>query len=142
MLEDKELTEKIIACAFRVHQQLGAGFAEKVYENAMIIELRKRGFDVKQQSPISVYYEGKNVGEFFADILVENRIVCELKAAQRLTPEHEVQLVNYLTATGHNTGLLLNFEKSVTVKRKFREYRKPQEPIAPDVNPVNPEKSC
>ena len=142
MLEDKELTEKIIACAFKVHQQLGAGFVEKVYENAMIIELRKLGFDIKQQSPITVCYEGKHVGEYFADILIENKVICELKAAQSLAPEHEMQLVNYLTATGHNIGLLLNFGNSVTVKRKFREYRKPQEPIAPDVNPVNPEKSC
>jgi GxxExxY protein len=141
MLEDKDITEKIIACAFTVHQKLGAGFAEKVYENAVIIELRKLGFDVKQQFPITVYYEGNQVGEFFADILVENKIVCELKAAQHLASEHEVQLVNYLAATGHNTGLLLNFGKSVTVKRKFREYRKPSERIA-EINPVNPEKSC
>ena len=142
MLEDKDLTEKIIACAFRVHQQLGAGFVEKVYENAMIIELRKLGFDAKQQFPITVHYEGKPVGEYFADILVENRVVCELKSAQQPAPEHEMQLVNYLAATGHNTGLLLNFGNSVTVKRKFREYRKPREPITPEVNPVNPEKSC
>jgi len=142
MLEDKDLTEKIIACAFRVHQQLGAGFVEKVYENAMIIELRKLGFDVKQQFPITVHYEGKPVGEYFADILVENRIICELKAAQLLAPEQEMQLVNYLAATGHNTGLLLNFGNSVTVKRKFREYRKPREQLTPNVNPVNPGKSC
>ena len=142
MLEDKELTEKIIACAFKVHQQLGSGFVEKVYENAMIIELRKLGFAVKQQSPITVYYEGKHVGEYFVDILVENRIICELKAVQQLASEHEMQLVNYLTATGHNTGLLFNFGNSVTIKRKFREYRKPDQLIAPDVNPVNPEISC
>src|SRR3990167_5657160 len=91
MLEDKELTEKIIACAFRVHQQLGAGFAEKVYENAMIIELRKRGFDVKQQSPISVYYEGKNVGEFFADILVENRIVRSEEHTSELQSQSNIE---------------------------------------------------
>ena len=142
MLEDKDLTEKIIACAFKVRQQLGAGFVEKVYENAMLIELRKLGFDAKQQFPITVHYEGKPVGEYFADILVENRVVCELKSAQQLAPEHEMQLVNYLAATGHNTGLLLNFGNSVTVKRKFREYRKPHEPRTPEVNPVNPEKSC
>jgi GxxExxY protein len=142
MLEDKELTEKIIACAFRVHQQLGVGFVEKVYENAMIIELRKLGFDVKQQSPITVYYDGKHVGEYFADILVENKVICELKAVQCLASEHEMQLVNYLTATGHNIGLLFNFGNSVTVKRKFREYRKPHEQPDPNVNPVNPEKSC
>ena len=142
MLEDKDLTEKIIACAFRVHQQLGSGFVEKVYENAMLIELRKLGFDARQQFPITVHYEGKPVGEYFADILVENRVVCELKSAQQLAPEHEMQLVNYLAATGHNTGLLLNFGNSVTVKRKLREYRQPRESSIPEVNPVNPEKSC
>ena len=89
-----------------------------------------------------MHYEGKPVGEYFADILVENRIICELKAAQLLAPEQEMQLVNYLAATGHNTGLLLNFGNSVTVKRKFREYRKPREQLTPNVNPVNPGKSC
>ena len=123
-LEDKELTERIIACAFKVHQQLGMGFLEKVYENAMLIELEKLGLKTRQQAPIGVLYEAKQVGEYFADLLVEDRIICELKAAQTLAPEHELQLVNYLAATGLNTGLLFNFGKSVTVRRKFREYRR------------------
>ncbi len=141
-MEDKELTERIIACAFKVHQALGAGFMEKVYENAMLIELQRNGLVVKQQAPIPVYYEGKQVGDYYADILVENRIVCELKTAQAVAPEHELQLVNYLAATGLDSGLLLNFGNSVTVKRKFRKYRKPDSSIIPSPNPVNPEKSC
>ena len=141
-MEDKELTEQIIACAFKVHQHLGAGFLEKVYENAMLVELRKRGLRAKQQAPVAVFYDGQQVGEYFADLLVEEKVICELKAAQALTIEHETQLVNYLAATGLNTGLLLNFSKSVSVKRKFREYRKPVMSAIPCTNPVNPEKSC
>ena len=141
-MEDKELTERIIACAFKVHQGLGSGFLEKVYENAMLIELQKCGVRVRQQAPIAVTYENQHVGEYFADLLVEDKVICELKAAQMLMPEHEMQLVNYLTATGINTGLLLNFGKSVAVKRKFREFRKPNMSVALSPNPVNPEKSC
>ncbi len=141
-MEDKELTEQIIACAFKVHQVLGSGFMEKVYENAMLIELQKCGIRVKQQAPIAVTYENQHVGEYFADLLVEDKVICELKAAQMLMPEHEMQLVNYLAATGINTGLLLNFGKSVTVKRKFRAFRKPNISVALRLNPANPEKSC
>ena len=141
-MEDKELTERIIACAFKVHQALGAGFMEKVYENAMLIELQKSGLTVKQQAPIPVYYGSKQVGDYYADLLVEDCIVCELKSAQAIVPEHELQLVNYLAATGLDTGLLLNFGNSVTVKRKFRKYRKPAVAATLVPNPVNPEKSC
>ena len=124
-LADQNITEKIIGCAFTVHRNLGAGFLEKVYENAMLIELRKLGIEAKQQVPITVSYEGQRVGEYFADLLIEEKIICELKAGLALKIEHEVQLVNYLTATGFNTGLLLNFGKRVEVKRKFREHSKP-----------------
>ena len=130
-LADKKITEKIIGCAFTVHRNLGAGFLEKVYENAMLIELRKLGIEAKQQVPITVSYEGQRIGEYFADLLIEEKIICELKAGVALSTEHEIQLVNYLTATGLNTGLLFNFGKRVEVKRKFREYRK--------LNPVHPE---
>ncbi len=137
--DDKDITEKIIGCAFAVHQNLGAGFLEKVYENAMLIELEKLKLKAKQQAPIAVHYDGRRVGEYFADLLIEDRIICELKAISALTPDHEIQLVNYLTATGLNTGLLFNFGKSVTVKRKFREYYKPMHTLD---SSVNPEKSC
>jgi len=119
-MDDNNLTHKIIGAAYKVHNQLGAGFLEKVYENALRIEMVKQGFQVQQQAPISVCYEGEIVGDYYADLWVEERIIVELKAVQTLTKEHEVQLVNYLTATGLDTGLLLNFGPSVQVKRKFR----------------------
>lgn len=118
-----DLTQKIIGCAYKVHNALGSGFLEKVYENALRIELQKLGLDVKQQEPINVGYEGQLVGEYYADLWVDGRVVIELKAVQTLTQRHEVQLVNCLTATGIEDGLLLNFGSSVQVKRKFRQYK-------------------
>ncbi|MCL6613018.1 MAG: GxxExxY protein [Firmicutes bacterium] len=115
-----ELTEAIIGCAFKVHNTLGPGFLEKVYENALAIELRNAGLLVEQQVPIKVYYDQYVVGEYFADLLVQGCIIVELKAIQSLTKEHEVQLVNYLVATKIEIGLLINFGSSVQVKRKHR----------------------
>jgi GxxExxY protein len=132
-VKDESLTEAIIGCAFQVHNTLGEGFLEKVYENALRIELAKRGLKVRQQEPITVYYDEQVVGEFYADLWVEDCVIVELKAVRSLDKAHEVQLVNYLTATGVDTGLLLNFGSSVQVKRKFRQY-KPKNPA----NPVNP----
>ncbi len=122
-MDDDILTKKIIGSAYKVHNTLGVGFLEKVYENALKIELEKAGLVVKQQEPINVYYESQLVGEYHADLWVENRVIIELKAVRVLDKIHEVQLVNYLTATGVDTGLLLNFGPSVQVKRKFREYK-------------------
>ena len=122
-MKDDDFTKKIIGCAYKVHNALGSGFIEKVYENALRIELEKLGLNIKQQEPINVTYEGQVVGEYFADLWVDGRVVIELKAVQTLTQRHEVQLVNYLTATGIDNGLLLNFGPSVQVKRKFREYK-------------------
>lgn len=121
-MED-DFTQKIIGCAYKVHNALGAGFLEKVYENALRIELEKLGFNIKQQEPINVKYEGQIVGEYYADLWVDGRLVIELKAVQTLVQKHEVQLVNCLAATGIDDGLLLNFGPSVQVKRKFREYK-------------------
>ncbi|HKO42837.1 MAG TPA: GxxExxY protein [Pyrinomonadaceae bacterium] len=121
-MEDDALTREIIGCAYKVHNALGAGFLEKVYENALRIELMKLGHKVKQQEPINVTYEGHIVGQYFADLWVDEIVVLEIKAVQMLAKIHEVQLVNYLTATGINTGLVLNFGSSVQVRRKFREY--------------------
>ncbi len=118
-----DLTRIIIGCAYKVHNTLGAGFLEKVYENALRIELEKLGLRVKQQEPINVSYEGQVVGEYYADLWIEDSVVIELKAVQILVQRHEVQLVNYLAATNIDTGLLLNFGSSVEVKRKFREYK-------------------
>lgn len=122
-MEDDALTKQIIGCAYKVHNTLGTGFLEKVYENALKFELEKAGLAVKQQERIEVYYEGQPVGEYYADLWVEDRVIIELKAVRNLDKIHEVQLVNYLSATGINTGLLLNFGRSVQVRRKFREYK-------------------
>jgi GxxExxY protein len=122
-VKDDDLTHKIIGCAYKVHNALGSGFLEKVYENALRIELEKLGLRVKQQEPISVNYEGQVVGEYYADLWVDECVVIELKAGQERVKRHEVQLVNYLAATGIDCGLLLNFGPSVQVKRKFREYK-------------------
>ena len=131
-----DLTHIIISCAYKVHNILGPGFLEKVYENALRIELEKAGFRVRQQEPINVMYEGQIVGEYYADLWVNERVVVELKAALVLAKEHEVQLVNYLTATGVNDGLVINFGSSVQIKRKFREY-KPKGSLMNAILPAN-----
>jgi GxxExxY protein len=121
LLKDKALTEEIIGSAYTVHNTLGFGFLEKVHENAMAVELETRGIRCRTQFPIAVSYRNQIVGNYYADLLVEDSVVCELKASQELPREAEVQLVNYLVATGKDIGLLINFGKSVTVRRKFRE---------------------
>jgi len=126
-----DLTEKIIKSAYKVHNILGFGFLEKVYQNALIIELRKTGLSVLSEEPITVYYENEIVGQYVADIIVEAKVVLELKAVKDLAEIHEVQLVNYLKArpprlagshggqaTGIEVGLLINFGHSVQIKRK------------------------
>jgi GxxExxY protein len=106
-----KLTEQIIGCAYKVSNSLGIGFLEKVYENAYAHRMRTDGLKVEQQYPIKVIYDGIVVGEFFADLLVENRILIELKATSDLTTEHMAQALNYLRATGLEACLLINFGK-------------------------------
>lgn len=120
--QNKDVSEIVIGCAFKIHNSLGTGFLEKVYENALVIELQRAGLSVRQQVPITVYYREQAVGEYFADLLIEDALVVEVKAVQQLSKEHEVQLVNYLTAIGIDDGLLLNFGRSVEVKHKYRIY--------------------
>ncbi|HOK52102.1 MAG TPA: GxxExxY protein [Bacteroidales bacterium] len=115
----KELTNKIINCFYTVYNTLGYGFLEKVYENAMMIELRKQGIYAEKQKPIKVFYTDELVGEYFADIVVEDVIIVELKAAEFIIEEHELQLINYLKATEKEIGLLLNFGKKPEFKRKI-----------------------
>ena len=112
-----DITEKIIGAFFSVHNALGYGFSEKVYENALVIELRKMGLLVAQQPPIVVYYEGEVVGEFFADIIVEDKVIVELKSAKMILKEHEAQILTYLKATSYEVGLLLNFGPEAKHKR-------------------------
>ena len=120
----QELTKKIIGCAYTVHNTLGAGFLEKVYEQALMLELKVSGLVVESQVPLSVIYRDQIVGEYYADLIVEDKVICELKAVDVLKKAHEVQLVNYLVATGMDVGVLINFGDSVTVRRKYREYKK------------------
>ena len=109
-LKHEEITSKILAAFFkRVYRRLGYGFLEKVYENAMAIELRQMGLKVVQQQRIAVYYGHEIVGEYYADLVVEDKVIVELKAARALADEHEAQLLNYLRATPYEVGLLLNF---------------------------------
>ena len=117
------LTHTVIGCAYKVHNVLGPGFLEKVYENALKVELTKRGIVARQQVKLPVWYEGHRVGLYFPDLWIDGLLIIELKAALSLSPEHELKLVHYLTATGIDNGLLINFGKTVQVKRKFREYQ-------------------
>jgi GxxExxY protein len=121
----KELTDRIIRIFYKVYNKLGYGFLEKVYENAMKIELEKEGIPSVCQSPIKVFYEGAIVGEYCTDILVDNRVIVEIKAARHLVEENEAQLLNYLKATNIEVGLLFNFGVKPEVKRKaFDNLRK------------------
>ena len=113
-----DITEKIISAAYNVHKQLGFGFLEKVYKNALMIELENLPFKCRAEAPMQVFYRNRLVGEFFADIVVEDKVVIETKAVSKIDPAHEVQLVNYLKASGICVGLLINFGASVEIRRK------------------------
>lgn len=136
-MKEEEITGKIIGCAMKVHRTLGNGFLESVYQNALTHELKKAGLAVKCEVPLKVVYDGIVVGEFAADVLVAGKVIVENKAVQKLCTAHEVQLVNYLTATGMDVGLLLNFGSSeLEFKRKYRLFEKSSSPHP--VNPVHP----
>ena len=120
-MEHSELTEKIIGCAYNVYNKMGFGFLESVYEKCLLIELTKADLNVESQKPITVYYDNEIVGEFVADIIVNDTVILELKSVRKIINAHEVQLVNYLVATGKPVGLILNFgESKVEIKRKIR----------------------
>ena len=124
MLE-KDLTDKIIRAFYRVYNNLGYGFLEKVYENSLLFELQKSGLSCEKQKQIKVYYEETQVGEYFADLIVENKVIIELKATENICIEHEYQLINHLKATNMEVGLLLNFGKKPQFRRKiFTNTRK------------------
>jgi GxxExxY protein len=119
------LIKEIVQCAYNVRLQLPAGFLESVYQKALLIELEKHGISAIAEAPIDVYYDDYIVGEYRADIIVEDQIIIELKAIQKLSPIHEAQLVNYLTATRMDYGLLINFGgEQIEIKRKYRTYIK------------------
>ena len=121
-MQYEELTEKIIGCAYRVYNKMGFGFLESVYEKCLLIELKKEELQAESQKAIIVKYENEIVGQFTADILIEDTIILELKSVKQIIQAHEVQMVNYLVATGKEVGLILNFgERKVEVKRKIRD---------------------
>ncbi|HRR51615.1 MAG TPA: GxxExxY protein [Bacteroidales bacterium] len=105
----ESITEQILGCAFEVINELGSGFLESVYEKAMVIVLKEKGLSVVNQFPINVYFRNKVIGEFYADLLVENKVIVELKAVKTILPEHKAQVINYLKGTGIEVGLLINF---------------------------------
>ena len=134
-MQDAALTDEIIGCAIRVHRALGPGFLESVYVKALAHELCKAGLQVECQRTVKVVYDGVVVGDFVADMLIADAVLVEIKAVRALVQAHEVQLVNYLTATGIEIGLLLNFgATSLQVKRKYRTYH--EKGMSNPVNPV------
>jgi GxxExxY protein len=121
----EELTNAIIKTFYEVYNELGYGFLEKVYQNSLYLELKNKGFKVEAQKKISVYYKGIEVGEYYADLLVEDVIILELKAADFIVKDFENQILNYLRGTDCEVGLLLNFGKKPEFKRKiFENHRK------------------
>jgi GxxExxY protein len=121
-----EATDRVLKAFHTVYHSQGYGFLEKVTENSMAIELRKAHMTLQQQFPISVYFDGQIVGEYYADLVVDGLVIVEIKAVRRLLPEHEAQLLNYLKATPYEVGLLLNFGPKPEIKRKvYDNWRKP-----------------
>ncbi len=121
----KDTTDKILKGFYNVYNKMGFGFSEKVYENSMLIELRRLGLSCEKQTAIDVYYDVHHVGEYYADIIVENKVILELKSGAGIVPEHEAQLLNYLRATDIEVGFLLNFgEKPEFKRRVFLNERK------------------
>jgi len=123
MLKHQELTDQIIKAFFKVYNTLGYGFLEKVYQNALAIELRARGLTVAVQDPITVYYEGQVVGEYFADLLVGGLVIIELKAVGSLVADHGKQLINYLKASRIEVGLLMNFGPKPEFQRRIYDHK-------------------
>lgn len=119
----EELTGKIIEASFEVVNELGAGFLESVYHQAMLVVLADKGLRVRSQAPISVMFRGQSIGEFYADILVEDKVIVELKAVSALTPAHQAQVINYLKATRIEVGLLINFGRP---RLEYKRLHRPE----------------
>ena len=125
LYKHSELTEQIIGAFYDVYSKLGYGFLEDIYVKALVIELNKRGLILDTEQPIEVFYEGQLIGKYYADVVVNNLVIVELKSVKTLVTEHEAQLLNYLKATSYEVGLLLNFgPKPETKRRSFDNNRK------------------
>ena len=123
-MKHEEITKAVIGCAFEVINELGAGFLESVYEHALIIALEQKGLSTQAQHPIKVMFRGKCVGDFLADLLVEEKVIVELKAVKAIAPEHQAQIINYLNATGIEVGLLINFGNPKLEYKRFTRSKK------------------
>ncbi|MDT7778774.1 MAG: hypothetical protein QOC99_1286 [Acidobacteriota bacterium] len=119
----EDLTAKALEACFEVAKELGAGFLESVYEKALVVALRQKGLDAKEQFPLAVKFRGQVVGEFFANILLEDKVIIELKAARALTTEHQAQVINYLKATSIEVGLLVNFGNPRLEFKRLHRYK-------------------
>ena len=123
-MEAKELCDVIVECAKAVRSQLTPGYEEKIYKNAMLVELRERGITVEVEVPFTVYYKNHIIGDYRADMIVDRKVIIELKAVNALAPIHSIQLINYLTATGIDDGLLINFgAEKLEIRHKDRIYK-------------------
>ena len=123
-LKYSDITQSVIGCAFEVINELGAGFLESVYEKALLLALVQKGLSVQSQHPIRVMFRGHGVGDFYADLLVEGKVIVELKAVKAIAPEHQAQIINYLNATGIEVGLLINFGNPRLEYRRFTRSRR------------------
>jgi GxxExxY protein len=131
-MERSLVTQSVLECAFEVSNKLGIGFLESVYENALFVALQQRGLKVIQQAPLSVSFRGENVGRFQIDLLVENQVIVELKSATALAPEHKMQVLNYLRASGLPVALLINFGVPRLEYRRFENrFLKSPSPLSP-----------
>ena len=118
-LKHEQVTESVIGCAFEVINELGAGFLESVYEKALLLALRQKGLSAISQHPATVMFRGQCVGDFYADVFVEEKVIVELKAVKAIAPEHQAQIINYLNATGIEVGLLINFGNPKLEYKRF-----------------------
>ncbi len=136
-MKHAEITKAIIGCAFEVANELGSGFLESVYEKAMLLALRQKGLTAIFQYPIRVLFRGESVGDFFADLFVEGKVLVELKAVKAIAPEHSAQIIHYLNATGVEVGLLINFGQP---KLEYKRYTRSQDfkPVSHPVHPAHP----
>ncbi len=118
-LKHEQITKSVIGCAFEVINELGAGFLESVYEKALLLALRQKGLSAICQHPVTVRFRGEGVGDFYADVFVEEKVIVELKAVKAIAPEHQAQIINYLNATGIEVGLLINFGNPKLEYKRF-----------------------
>ena len=122
-LKHGQITRRVIGCAFAVSNELGAGFLESVYEKALLLALRQEGLSAVAQHPIKVMFRGECVGDFYADLFVEEKVIVELKAVKAIAPEHQAQIINYLKATGIEVGLLINFGNPKLEYKRFTRHK-------------------